>query len=210
MKKFILPLIITLLLSACEKDKLNDLSFKSTSEEFLKAGNQVAVCHKSGDNWHVINININAWPAHEAHGDAIDMDGDGYFDRECGCSEVDCNDEDQDVNTDCGNQSEGPLTIMIGNSPLYIHPTDNSTGTRYDGAKQLCDNLVVFGYDDWYLPSKEELNAMHLELDAGVMIGTYWSSTSQGMFDAWYQDFNTGTQSLGSVFDVNQCRCVRK
>ncbi len=36
--------------------------------------------------------------AHQGHGDAVDMDGDGYFDLDSPCSETDCDDTDAMVN----------------------------------------------------------------------------------------------------------------
>jgi hypothetical protein len=52
--------------------------------------------------------------------------------------------------------------------------------------------------DDWYLPSKDELNALYNfhALDESDMIpeGTYWSSTEAWRNIAWYQLFRDGTQ----------------
>ena len=55
------------------------------------------------------------------------------------------------------------------------------------------------GYDDWYLPSKDELNKLYLNR---VAIGynttaRYWSSTQNdaSLGRAWAQIFSTGTQS---------------
>jgi hypothetical protein len=206
MRKYILPLLIILFFSTCKK---KDMEPNNTSDGILKTGNQVTICHQSGDNWNVININMSSWPAHEAHGDAIDMDDDGYFDRECGCSEVDCDDNDPNIHSDCDSQPEGLITIEFEGSTIYIQATNNSPG-QWNDAVKTCNDLVNAGFEDWYLPSKEELNAMYTELNAGVMDGTYWSSTSEGVFDAWYQDFNTGAQSLGFVGNTMQCRCIRK
>lgn len=63
-------------------------------------------------------------------------------------------------------------------------------------------NLKRNGLDDWFLPSKDELNALYdykaLFYDKpGLGIfneGTFWSSTEAWKNIAWYQIFNDGTQ----------------
>ncbi len=73
-------------------------------------------------------------------------------------------------------------------------------------AADLCANLSLNGYDDWFLPSKDELNQMYLNkatIDAtsvangGSILynGTYWSSSETGWANAWNHNFNTGGQS---------------
>ena len=50
----------------------------------------------------MINISLNAVSAHQAHGDAVDMDGDGYYDIENECMDiVDCDDTDPELNVSC-------------------------------------------------------------------------------------------------------------
>ena len=106
MKKllFLFPLVALLFFISCEKES----SIKPVSEESISANtyeNGSATARKSGKidvchNDHIINVNGNAIPAHQAHGDAVDMDGDGYFDIENPCSATDCDDTDATVNPD--------------------------------------------------------------------------------------------------------------
>lgn len=75
----------------------------------------------------------------------------------------------------------------------------------------LCDELVLNGFSDWYLPSKDELNALFLQRDAvgGFATGFYWSSTEHGEGSAWEQVFNSGTQYFTNKnFHIN-VRAVR-
>jgi hypothetical protein len=66
-------------------------------------------------------------------------------------------------------------------------------------AARLCDNLVLNGYSDWFLPSKDELNMLYKKRTA---IGgfspdaNYWSSSEISANFAWAQTFsrNYGTQ----------------
>jgi hypothetical protein len=51
-------------------------------------------------------------------------------------------------------------------------------------------------YSDWYLPSKNELNALYLEKTAvgGFDGDYYWSSTEYSWTEAWGQSFTNGVQ----------------
>jgi len=59
-----------------------------------------------------------------------------------------------------------------------------------------CIKLIENGYDDWYLPSKNELNQMYLRKDVigGFTTFSYWSSTEVDATKAWFQNFGTGKQ----------------
>jgi hypothetical protein len=61
-------------------------------------------------------------------------------------------------------------------------------------AAKLCYDLVLNGYSDWYLPSKDELNKLYLNQAAiGVFsCGSYWSSSEGFNNDAWVQPFCPG------------------
>ena len=76
-------------------------------------------------------------------------------------------------------------------------------------AAVYCDSLSYGGFTDWFLPSKDELNQMHLNKTAiGVSLGYYWSSSESGVL-AWYQYFNNGTQSAGAKADPAKVIPVR-
>ncbi len=72
-------------------------------------------------------------------------------------------------------------------------------------AAQLCRDLTLGGYTDWFLPSKDELHLMYTNLkqngfgDFDVSF-LYWSSTEEGSpqsgsREAWSQSFLDGWQS---------------
>lgn len=66
---------------------------KENSNEWLKqqSNHKVDICHKG----HLINVSINAVNAHDGHGNAIDLDGDGFFSEENTCGFLlDCDDTD--------------------------------------------------------------------------------------------------------------------
>jgi hypothetical protein len=55
-------------------------------------------------------------------------------------------------------------------------------------AARLCDNLVLNGKSDWYLPSLDELNLVFLQKQAfPTLAGTHISSTQNDATTAWMQ-----------------------
>jgi hypothetical protein len=80
---------------------------------------------------------------------------------------------------------------------LIAAPSDETSPLNWNNAITACDNKVIDIYNDWYLPSKGELNQLYLNK---VAIGgfdssfTYWSSTDYNPSYAWRQSF-------GNVFD---------
>jgi hypothetical protein len=65
-------------------------------------------------------------------------------------------------------------------------------------AAQLCDSFSMDGYDDWFLPSKDELNLMYQNLKqrglGGFSNERYWSSSENSNDRAWDQRFSDGGQ----------------
>jgi hypothetical protein len=65
-------------------------------------------------------------------------------------------------------------------------------------AARICNDLVLNGYNDWFLPSKDELNLMYENLKlngiGGFAPNYYWSSSEGSSYDAWLQNFSNGNQ----------------
>lgn len=87
----------------------------------------------------------------------------------------------------------------------------NGVGSTY--AAGLCDSYIntetgTGVYEDWYLPSKDELNKLYLNKTAvgGFTIGNYWSSFEFGSYVVWYQSMSNGSQSS---FYKTSSKCVR-
>ena len=76
-------------------------------------------------------------------------------------------------------------------------------------AAKLCDDLVLNGYDDWFLPSKDELNLLYLNKNKIGVGRWYWSSSEYNNNYVWYQDFNTGYQYYGSKSGINGVLAIR-
>jgi len=62
-------------------------------------------------------------------------------------------------------------------------------------AAQICDALVLNGYSDWFLPSKDELNQMYVQktIIGGFADNPFWSSSEYDNYWAWYQYFDYGS-----------------
>jgi TolB-like protein len=81
-------------------------------------------------------------------------------------------------------------------------------------AAQLCVSLNFDGFNDWFLPSKDELDLMYKNLKQkglGSFGGNlYWSSSQLGIDDyVWYQNFDDGSQSGFLKNHFNSVRAIR-
>jgi hypothetical protein len=70
-------------------------------------------------------------------------------------------------------------------------------------AARLCDRLEYGGYDDWYLPSKNELGLMYMNLKIDGIGGFgnewYWSSSESSSAGGFWRDgIGVWTQNFGS------------
>ena len=80
----------------------------------------------------------------------------------------------------------------------------------YD-AKKKCEELKLYGYDDWQLPNKDELNLLHNSKDkmGGFANICYWSSTESDNSVAWGHCFEVGNQCGMSKNSHGSVRAVR-
>jgi hypothetical protein len=85
--------------------------------------------------------------------------------------------------TAIGTGNQNTIDIMTGCSEAGI-------------AARFCGDLVLGGYSDWYLPSKDELNQLYINRVAigGFAAAIYWSSSENYNYSAWVQHFYDGYQ----------------
>ena len=78
-------------------------------------------------------------------------------------------------------------------------------------AAQLCNVQAIGGYNDWFLPSRDELNKMYLNKVAigGFADYIYWSSSEYDAGFAWCQRFSNGVQDYYPKGSTCRVRAVR-
>jgi hypothetical protein len=87
-----------------------------------------------------------------------------------------------------------------------------SQGNSGTYAARLCKTYGGGGYNDWYLPSRDELNRIYLNrtaIGSGLGTSTFWCSTESSSTSAWRQSFSTGTQSTTTKSVTNTVRAIR-
>jgi hypothetical protein len=100
--------------------------------------------------------------------------------------------------TALGTGAQNTLEILAGCSAVGI-------------ASKICNELVLNGYDDWYLPSKDELNKLFINRDiiSGFSSNWYWSSSEYDPNNAWFQHFSIVSQVWGYKGMTVRIRAVR-
>lgn len=121
----------------------------------------------------------------------------------------------------------GKAVVTSANKDQVYSGSENSEkiitvqGTGMQYAARLCSNYTTTSngveYNDWYLPSKYELNLLYLQklLVGGFNTsgGIYWSSTestTDAESLAWEQEFKFGSQHEDDKDMPDQVRCIRK
>jgi hypothetical protein len=68
-------------------------------------------------------------------------------------------------------------------------------------AAQICNDLVLNGYDDWFLPSHGELSQMHTMRSCvgGFADGYYWSSSEGSADNVWFMNFGVAWYEAKAV-----------
>ena len=80
-------------------------------------------------------------------------------------------------------------------------------------AADICANLSLGGYSNWFLPSKDELNLMYENLKGAGVGGfggyAYWSSSESLAYSAWVQYFYDSYQVNYYKYASFRVRAVR-
>ncbi len=111
-------------------------------------------------------------------------------------------------------ENEFPTTgtstsVGSGYANTYTH-TEMSVSAH--PAAEVVRSATHGGQEDWFLPSRDELNQMYLQRDAigGFEGGYYWSSSQSATKNAWAQGFSDGAQeSVNKNSNSFRVRAVR-
>ncbi len=121
--------------------------------------------------------------------------------------EVATSDAGSGIPWDTGNYLDVTTSTTIGSGKANTEAIIEALGSGIYAA-QLCRGLATGGFNDWFLPSKDELNLLYTAVDwrgrgsftdkdrEGFTNHYYWSSSQyfSSYFYAWDQDFGNGRQ----------------
>jgi hypothetical protein len=110
------------------------------------------------------------------------------------------------------NKTTGAKGIVIGTgfaNTNSIISAQGETTTSY--AAGLARAYKGGGYDDWFLPSKDELNKLYINklIIGGFANNNYWSSSEQDFDFAFKRNFINGDQNFNTKVNVFYVRAIR-
>lgn len=100
------------------------------------------------------------------------------------------------------------------NNTSLIVTSQTDIGHKIYAAK-YCEDLSLTGYDDWFLPSQDELDLLYWQLanqergEFKTLGFGYWSSSEYDETQAWGQGFTSGVQGKIEKTDFFLVRAIR-
>ena len=113
-----------------------------------------------------------------------------------------------------GKRNTEMLVDAMGDE-TYDYKSGSDKTSNY--AAKICADYSLNGYDDWFLPSKDELNLMFINLFANLDVehrgnfsnGYYLSSSEYNNIYAWFQYFFDGSQNYYDRYIGSHVRPIR-
>jgi hypothetical protein len=105
----------------------------------------------------------------------------------------------------------GVIGTAIGTGLANTNAIITAQGTSTNYAARLARAYTGGGYNDWFLPSKDELDKLYLNrVDIGGFGSfNYWTSTELDANNAYFQDFSSGIPDKDDKSAVYNVRPVR-
>ena len=111
------------------------------------------------------------------------------------------------------NHAGGIIFYLDGSGRGLVAAPEDQGEYEWKEAKKACEELSLNGYDDWFLPSKDELNLMYENLHKKGLGGftdyNYWSSSESNNNGVWFQRFESGNQDFSVKYGYYMVRAVR-
>lgn len=105
-----------------------------------------------------------------------------------------------------------PTSAALGEGPTNTATIVASCGEA-NSAARTADDLMLNGYDDWFLPSRDELALVRQNLQSqglgGLYGGLYWSSTAADASRAWVLDLDRNNWMSWQKYDARPVRAIR-
>jgi len=79
-------------------------------------------------------------------------------------------------------------------------------------AAKLCNDLILGGFDDWFLPSKDEIEKLYINKDAIGGFSSndyYWTSSQIDVITAWLMHFGGFGCGNAGKSDLHGVRAIR-
>lgn len=110
--------------------------------------------------------------------------------------------EDTELDTyEIGAIGPGGGLIFYAEDGNYLECSELLGEVNWKNAVSTAENYLGGGYDDWYLPNKEELNYIYKNLRRDDFISGdewFWSSSEIDYNFAWIQRFSDGLNTYGT------------
>ncbi|MCC6837427.1 MAG: DUF1566 domain-containing protein [Bacteroidia bacterium] len=107
-----------------------------------------------------------------------------------------------------GIEVPGADEISVGTGAQNTIDICNQSCSNYIGvAARYCNDLVYGSYNDWFLPSREELYKVSLSIPLSIS-SPYWTSTEYSDTEAWSIDSN-GVLHHNGKSQINWVRPIR-
>ena len=187
----------------------------------------VATIDDYHETWTVGRIGpAGGWIFYDCDADNATGNADGLVSTKCGWRYLEAAPSDikqgSDVKFMWGDDLISGTMTRLGTGKSNTEIIAKASTSRKPNAATLCNDYAYGGYDDWFLPSKDELNLMYTNLksiglggfanDVSIydsFIG-YWSSSRDGdTYAAWTQGFNKGSQDHSYCGNGYRVRPVR-